>query len=96
MTGIPELDAALAADAEDGATFGGAGGGAKAGSGTTINRIDQSFNAPTRVEVTLNGADIPEGLDPETLASRIGEAVALQLGNRDREAAEHFRSVVSI
>jgi len=97
-TGIPELDAILkdeAGGSSSGGGFAGAGGGGSSQPGTTINRIDQSFNAPTTITVEIPGANLDTS-NPVAVAEQIAGALALELAKRDRRAADHFRSGIKV
>lgn len=60
--------------------------------GTTINRIDASYNAPTTIQIEVDAPDGEE--DPAAFGRRIAEAVAAELGKRDQRVFEHYRSAV--
>lgn len=63
-----------------------AGGGTKPLGGAGFTTIDQSFNAPTTIQITL-----PPGaaVDPEAIA----EVVVRTIDTRNRQAFDHFRSI---
>lgn len=92
ITGIPELDSILREQDREGGIALAAGGGARPGVATTINRIDQSFNAPTTITVEIDGDDLPEG-DLDAMGRQIGSAIAAEIREENRRAADHFRSV---
>lgn len=96
ITGIPEIDAVLRREEEAGEiNLSAAGGGAAPGVATTINRVDQSFNAPTTITVEIPADSLPEG-DADAMGTQIGEAIARALDDRNRTAADHFQSVVTV
>lgn len=95
ITGIPEIDNVLRAEEAAGEINLSAGGGARPGIATTINRVDQSFSSPISVTVEVDAEDLPEG-DADAMGQQIGEAVGRVLDERNRVAADHFRSIVRI
>lgn len=93
LGGEDPVASVLGGGASGGATAARAGGGSDPLAGTTINRIDASYNAPVTVTISLNAADL-ERVAGQGGADGLARVLEDRLSEANRRAFDHYRQAV--